>query len=273
MSLHYLYDRVTPSYDYPNIGEVVANFVAVNSNVGLPVCVYDDLEFELAGHRQSLTYRETLFDFIDNDEMPWRWGPRLWGSRVTLDEVPLLDPLMKTFQGLPVTDLMDPRLHFTRNALFWPLDHVSLKAFRILYPCRFVSFNSSRRELAEYIFEATRAPNLESGLVQLAKKVRDMALSLGLTERLVPCKDIIKSICILQFIRMLKGFQLDRERSILQGGTLIPFMIGCTEAVVRDFPGLISTWEPRLNVVDFLHVTPYDSGVSTDSEFDSDIEV
>ncbi|AGA82740.1 nonstructural protein, partial [Arbia virus] len=254
-------------------GDVVANFETVNSEVGLPVSVYDDLEFEVAEHRHSLSYRQTLYDFLDQGEMPWRWGPHMWGSRVTMDELPILNPLMQTFQGLPVTDLMDSRLHFTRNALNWPTNHVSLKAFRILYPCRFSTFSSARRELAEYIFECTKAPSLEKGIVILAGKIREMAGRLGIHERLVPCKDMIKSICILQFIRMMKGFQVDRNRSILHGGVLIPFMQSCSDAIARDFPGLVAAWMPQAGGVNILEANPYDSGISTDSEFDSDIEV
>ncbi|AJK91620.1 nonstructural protein [Adana virus] len=273
MSLKYLCDRITPTYDYPVIGEVVVSFEAVNSQVDLPVCVYDDLEFELAGFRLSLAYKNTLYEFIDNDEIPWRWGPHMWESRVTMDEIPLLDSLMKTFQGLPVTDLMDPRLHFTRNALSWPIGRPSLKAFRILYPCRFVGFSCSKRELAEYIFEVTKAVNLECGIVQMAKMIRSTAQSMGVQESLVPCKDMVKCICILQFIKMIKGFQLDKTRNVLFGGALIPFLHACTEALTRDFPGLWRAWNPQADIMDLITADPYDSGISTDSEFDSDIEV
>ncbi|AYA58162.1 nonstructural protein, partial [Zaba virus] len=273
MSPQYLCDRITPTYDYPCLGEVMVSFEAVNRDVGLPVCVYDDLEFELFESRQSLSYRSTLYDFIDAGEIPWRWGPHMWGSRVTLDELPLLDSLMKTFQGLPVSDLMDSRLHFTRNSLIWPTGHVSVKAFRILYPCRFMTFSSSRRELAEYVFEITKAQTLEKGLIDLAKNVRAMAHTLGIQENLVPCRDMVKSICILQFLRMLKGFQLDRTRSVLFGGTMIPFFQACTDAITRDFPDLLNVWSPGANIFDAIEANPYDSGISTDSEFDSDIEV
>ncbi|AGA82744.1 nonstructural protein, partial [Salehabad virus] len=273
MSLHYLCDRITPTYDYPCLGEVMVSFEAVNKEVGGPVCVYDDLEFELFESRQSLSYRNTLYDFIDSGELPWRWGPHMWGSRVTLDELPLLDSLMKTFQGLPVSDLMDSRLHYTRNSLIWPTGHVSLKAFRILYPCIFVSFSYSRRELAEYIFEVTKAPHLEKGIVDMAGRIRSMAHSLGIQENLVPCKDMMKSICILQFFRMIRGFQRDRTRSVLFGGTVIPFFQACIDALTRDFPGLLDVWSPGADIFDAITPSPCDSGVSTDSEFDSDIEV
>ncbi|AEF30502.1 nonstructural S protein [Arumowot virus] len=261
---NYIHDLVTPNYNGPIPGEVVVSFEPVNSYVNNPVCVYEDLEFEISGMGLCTMTSESLYDFLDSGLMPWRWGKGMFESRLTAMETPLFDSFLKQIPMIPTTQLFSVGRDPLRAALSWPTGRCSLRFFRQQWGSDAMSYQSNRKLRARLLFQSTQSSDLETAIITLAKDIRGMSSILDFPLNLIPGFDLLKCVSILQFIRALRSYpetEAERQSNGLRDDLDI-FLGSAREALSRDFPALIPAITPESD--DSL----WDSGSSCEDDVD-----
>nr|AHK60942.1 nonstructural protein [Karimabad virus] len=213
MSTKYMYDKL---YVIEEKGQQLkAVYLAHNRFSTHDIAVYDDMEFELVKYKLSREFRSCLHEFYSVGELPHRWGPTMWYSRVTSEELLCFTDLIKELLTLEPQDINGGKFPNVKEALSWPTGHPTLAFLKLVSPSHFSSLNHQKSRAATMILRAGgKSPSLEESIVSLHKKITMEAVIRGFQPNQFPGRNMIKEVASLQCVRLMSGSCFDTVHNL-----------------------------------------------------------